>query len=589
MIRGTGEPTNAVHLWVSLWRDLDRSERVRLGIAAGATIIASVATALTPSLVGLFVNEVYREGRLVGLEDAWIPLALLAVTAIVIGATGIVRHQQIHTVTTAFTAKTRQRIYAALLRWDLGTYIDDAKGAIYGRANRGVEGAERLIKLGAGDVLPAVLVTVFGVTVAFIQFGWLGFAILAVVPAGFGLVVWQVHSQNGIRVQVAGAKEKIDGAVSSWLGGIDVIRTLGVERFFDAQIADDTGTLMKRERRHHIAMSLFDALKLVNETIWLLVTLVLAIMFGALTSAGAFAGLVLLYFAVTRPLRELHRVIDEASEAALLTRMLTADLAVAHDRSFEDVPGPISSAPTANAVVLRNVTFQHAGALEPVLRGITTSIRVGERVGIVGASGCGKSTLLKIIARLMHGYTGDITVAGRDLTGISRNALVQEVGYVGQRATLFQGTIRDNLLLGRDGIDDVDLRLACARANIHDEIDRMPLGFDTVIGEEGSRLSGGQSQRLCLARALVNTPPLMLLDEPTSALDAPSQTVVQQAIDSLDGLTMIVVAHRLSTLRTMDRILVMSEGVVVEEGGYDDLSTRGGLFARMLDGEQSAA
>jgi ATP-binding cassette subfamily B protein len=580
---------NAARLWVGLWRGLDRMDRVRLVIAAVATVIASVATALTPSLVGLFVNGVYRDGELVGLADAWSPLGLLALAAIIIGATGIIRHQQIHTVTTAFTAKMRRRIYAALMRWDLGTYIDDAKGAIYGRANRGVEGAERLIKLGAGDVLPAVLVTVFGVAVAFIQFGWLGFAIIAVVPAGFALVIWQVASQNGIRVQVAGAKEKIDGAVSSWLGGIDVIRTLGVERWFDARISEDTGTLMSRERRHHVAMSLFDALKLVNETIWLLVTLVVAIVTGAATSPGDFASLVLLYFAVTRPLRELHRVIDEASEAALMTRMLMDDLAVPFDRSFEPETAAAASAPTGNAVELRDVRFQHAGAPEPVLRGITTSIRIGERVGIVGASGCGKSTLLKQLARLMHGYEGHITLAGRDLNGISRAELVRQVGYVGQRPTLFQGTIRDNLVLGREGIDDEDLRLACTRAYIQDDIDKLPLGLDTLIGEEGARLSGGQSQRLCLARALVSMPPLMLLDEPTSALDTAAQTVVQDAIDALEDLTLVVVAHRLSTMRSMDRILVLSEGRILEQGSYDELAASGGMFAQMLSSEQRAA
>jgi ABC-type multidrug transport system fused ATPase/permease subunit len=220
---------------------------------------------------------------------------------------------------------------------------------------------------------------------------------------------------------------------------------------------------------------------------------------------------------------------------------------------------------------------------------MTTSISTGERVGVVGASGCGKSTLLKLLARLTHGYAGEILVQGRPIRSISRDELVDMVGYVGQRPLLFQGTVRENLILGRPGIGDEDAVQACIRANIHETILAMPDAYDTLIGEEGARLSGGQSQRLCLARALVQTPPIMLLDEPTSALDGPSQAVVQRAIDGLKDITMVVVAHRLGTLRTMDRILVMRQGRVVEEGTYDELVEGGGLFTQLLAAERLPA
>ena len=165
---------------------------------------------------------------------------------------------------------------------------------------------------------------------------------------------------------------------------------------------------------------------------------------------------------------------------------------------------------------------------------------------------------------------------------------VREIGYVGQRSKLFQGTIRENLTLGRD-FGDSEIVAACVRANIHKEILAMPNGYDTIVGEEGARLSGGQAQRLCLARALVSTPPLMLLDEPTSALDGPSQVAVQKAIDKLADVTLIIVAHRLSTLENMDRIYVLAGGVIVEQGGFQELAEGGGQFAAMLDSERRAA
>lgn len=580
-------------LWLQLWRDLAPAERRRFQLAGIAMLVSSVMTALIPFLVGVFVDTVIRGDAVVGLADAWIPLLLLTTSMALISAMNVVQHQQIHTVTTSFTATMRQRVYAALLRWDLARYVDDAKGAIYGRANRSVEGAERLIKLGASDLLPAALVTVFGVTLAVIRFGVLGVIMAAVVPTGFALVRWQIRSQNGIRVEVAGAKERIDGDVSAWLAGLDVIRTAGVEGFFNSRIGSRCTALKETELKHHIAMSKFDALKAVNEAFWLIATLVAAIALGTLSSAGDMAGAVLLYLAITRPLRELHRVLDEGAEAAIQTQNLQEDLAAPHDASYtspRDEPTaalvPSSGQDGAAPVIqLRSVAFKYPHRDTPVIDDLTFSIAAGQRVGIVGASGCGKSTLLKLLARLIHGYEGQILLQNRALQSISRGELVSQLGYVGQKPLLFQGTIRDNLVLGRSQIAPEQLMQACIRANIHDDILAMPHAYDTAIGEEGARLSGGQSQRLCLARALVQTPPVMLLDEPTSALDGPSQAVVQRAIDSLADVTMLIVAHRLSTLRAMDHILVLHEGRLVEEGTYDDLVAAHGRFTAMLAGE----
>jgi len=595
-VSATAKPAR---LWIRLWKEFEPTERLRLVIAAGAMLIGSALTALIPSFVGVFVDSVIKGGHVVGLNRAWTPLALLAASMAAISAMDVVEHQQIHRVTTTFTANMRQRIYAALLRWDLARYVDDAKGAVYGRANRGVEGAEQLIKLGAAELIPAVLVTIFGVILAAVRYGVLGLVMAAVVPTGFALVRWQIRSQNGIRVQVAGAKEHIDGDVSAWLGGLDVIRAAGVEMFFNSRIRDRCAALRDTELAHHIAMSKFDAAKTVNEAVWFVATLALAVELHTVTSPGGLAGVVLLYFAITKPLRELHRVIDQGSESALQAINLQEDLAAPHDESYSAGGAPIAGGASAQrsrsgpvkppAIELRDLTFQHAGSTAPVLSGLTMSVAEGERVGLVGTSGCGKSTLLKLIARLIHGHGGEILLQGRRVQSIDRGELVDILGYVGQRPLLFQGTVHDNLVLGRPGIGEDDVVEASIRANIHETILAMPEGYETLIGEEGSRLSGGQSQRLCLARALVKTPPILLLDEPTSALDGPSQGVVQQAIDGLAQITMIVVAHRLSTLRTMDRILVMQEGCVVEDGTYNELANAHGLFATLLDSERRAA
>jgi ATP-binding cassette subfamily B protein len=583
----------AARLWIALWRDLARPDRRRLEIAAVAMLLGSVLTALVPVIVGGFVDAVLKDDTSIELSTAVTPLLILAGALTAISALEVVRHQLVHIVTTSFQSGARQKIYAALLRWDLVRYIDGARGAIYGRANRGVEGAERLIKLGAADLLPAVSVAVFAIVFAVVRYGLIGLVMAIVVPTGLALVLWQVRSQNGIRVEVARAKERIDGDVSAWLGLLDVIRTTGTEFFFNARVRDTCSDLRDKELRHHIAMSKFDAVKTVNEAIWLVVTLVAAIELRPDFTAGELTGIVLLYLAVTKPLRELHRVIDESAESALQARDLIEDLQAPHDASYATTSPALTAAAAQDgaALTLRNVAFQHGEgqAATPVLRGVSTTIARGERVGIVGTTGCGKSTLLKIVARLLHGASGEILINGRRLESVARDELVGILGYVSQQPLLFRGTVRENLLMGREDIRDDELARACWRANIHADILRMPRGYDTIIGEEGAKLSGGQRQRLCLARALVRTPPIMLLDEPTSALDGPSQTAVQEAIDQLDDVTMLIVAHRLQTLRNMDRILVLEQGKIVEQGAYADLEIAGGVFSAMLASERRGA
>lgn len=573
-------------LWLALWRELAHGDRRRLKAAGVAMLVGGALTALLPVVVGVLVDRALGVGERVTLAAALEPLSVLAAFVVISQLLEVLRHQLVHSVTTSFERDMRERTYRHLMRLDLDQFRHGKIGSIYGRANRSIEGAERLIKLGAMDLLPTVTVALLGLIVAFTRDAMLGAVMALVVPTGFAIVWWQVRSQAGIRIEVRDVKEEIDGDVSAWLQLLDVIRTAGAESYFGERITHQTQKLRRKEMKHHIAMSLFDAAKAANEGFWLIATLVCALKFGPGDSAGEITGLVLLFFTITRPLRELHRVVDEAAESAqqaddLITMITTPEDASYRATTPAGMRGP-RPAVTAPAVCVRGLTFRHRGAHAPVLENLDLDVRHGERVGVVGSSGCGKSTLLQILARLHHGAEGTIELEGRDLLSIPRRELVTRIGYVAQDARLFRGTVAENLRMGRASVRDADIVRACRRANIHDEILRMPSGYETLVGERGDTLSGGQRQRLCLARALVRTPPLMLLDEPTSALDGPSQATVQGAIDSLDDVTLMIVAHRLTTLRTMDRILVLGDGAVVEEGSYDLLAARQGPFARML-------
>ena len=217
-----------------------------------------------------------------------------------------------------------------------------------------------------------------------------------------------------------------------------------------------------------------------------------------------------------------------------------------------------------------------------VLRDVSLTIPAGETLALVGPSGSGKTTLVGLIPRLWDVTSGAIRVDDIDIRGVTVASLRAEVGLVAQEATLFGGSIRENILYGRLDATEAEMIAAARAANAHDFIGAMPDGYDTVVGDRGSRLSGGQRQRVAIARVILKDPPILLLDEATSSLDNESERLVQEALDRLKvGRTTIIVAHRLSTIRSADRIAVLDDGWLVELGTQEELLAVGGLYARL--------
>ncbi len=217
-----------------------------------------------------------------------------------------------------------------------------------------------------------------------------------------------------------------------------------------------------------------------------------------------------------------------------------------------------------------------------VLRDVSLHIPAGETLALVGPSGSGKTTLVGLIPRLWDVASGTIRIDGVDIRDVTVASLRGQVGLVAQEATLFGGSIRENILYGRLDASETAMVDAARAANAHDFIVELPDGYDTIVGDRGSRLSGGQRQRVAIARAILKDPPILLLDEATSSLDNESERLVQEALDRLKvGRTTIIVAHRLSTIREADRIVVLDDGWLVELGTQDELLARDGLYARL--------
>jgi ATP-binding cassette, subfamily B, bacterial MsbA len=295
---------------------------------------------------------------------------------------------------------------------------------------------------------------------------------------------------------------------------------------------------------------------------------------------GAFFSFLTAMFMAYTPIRKLsgaNNTIQQALAAAeRVYDVLDLETEQEQDR------GTVALTGHSHTVEFQQVSLRYESQAIHAVAGIDLSIKSGEVVALVGSSGSGKSTLVSLLPRFYEPTEGRILLDGLPLTAYTLQSLRAHIGIVSQDVVLFDDTIRNNIAFGRTGAADDDIQQAATLAYAHDFIQRLPEGYDTIIGERGLKLSGGERQRLAIARAILRDPPILILDEATSALDTESERVVQLALANLmKNRTTLVIAHRLSTIQNADRIVVLSHGTIAEIGSHEELLRRGGLYKRL--------
>ena len=568
-----------------------------LGIVLGAIVTAATAL-LMPFAIARATDTVVAMVAGTGGSIAtlvWLATALLALSLANSAISNLTGYWG-DVMATRLRAILSRRYFEKLLRLPQRYFDNELTGTIISRLNRSITSITDFLNMFANSFFPTLITLGAVLVITLFYSPWLALLLVVIYPTFIWLTAltskkWQVweHRKNE-HYDIAG------GRFAEVVGQMRVVKSFVTERSelraFGAHFDDAVGlTAGQSAYWHRMDLARRAVLDVVFFGVYLLVFVQTAR--GDYT-VGTMVMLLQLVNMAKMPVTSMSYYLDTAQRAIAGSREYFSAMA-----QPEEPHNPLLPQQTAATIAWSDenpvidfdrVSFGYGDTTDVVLKDVSLAIDRGERVAFVGESGGGKTTLVNLIMKLYSVTDGVLRVHGQSVDEVPTEALRREVGVVFQDASLFSGTIRENLAYGLDGVTDEQLEAAATRANAMGFVDKLKDGFDTQIGERGIKLSGGQKQRLAVARALLKDAPILILDEATSSLDTKSERAVQAGLDELmEGRTTLIVAHRLSTISSVDRIVTLRDGRIDEVGSPEELATTGGIYAELLALQGSTA
>ncbi|HTO32212.1 MAG TPA: ABC transporter ATP-binding protein [Pararhizobium sp.] len=554
-------------------------------IACLAVIAAS--TAFTAWIMESVVNEAFANKR------ADIVVYICGAIFIAFVLRGFATYGQavaLSKIGNSIVASYQRRLYSHLMALSVGYFSDTRSARISAQISQNVSGIRDVLNMTVTSLARDFL-TLIALIGVMISKDWLLTVIVFVIapPLLIGLRYISRRLRQATRESVE-INSHVLGAMQETIQGITIVKAFTMEEQLKGRVES---IIDRAENRANRIARLSERTAPMTETFaGFAISSVLA--YAAFRSIyngvqpGAFFAFVTALLMAYDPARRLAKLQISLERAVVNARMIYEILdTVPHQRDLPD-----ATALTLNqaSIEFRNVRFGY-NQNDEILKGVSFFAEGGKTTALVGPSGAGKSTVISLIPRFYDPSGGEILIDGQDIAHITKQSLRNGLAYVSQQPYLFEGSIRDNIRYGRPEATDAEVEEAAKLAYAHDFISMQPQGYDTAVGENGVTLSGGQRQRLSIARALVRQAPILLLDEATSALDTESEAAVQKALDyAMSGRTVVVIAHRLSTVVNADKIIVMKDGLVVEEGTHEALARRSdGLYARLHNLQGTAA
>lgn len=554
--------------------------RFRIAVLLALATLHVIATLYIPIVVGKAIDCIVDMGK-VDFTVMYVFLRTAAVLAIVAAAAQWAMSELNNRMTYQITCNIREEAFRHIQKLPLG-YLDKfSSGDIVSRVITDVDTFADGLLMGFTQFFTGIM-TILGTLIFMIQIHP-GIALVVIVITPVSLVVANFIAKRTYTMfkKQSEVRGEQTGLIDETIGNIKIVQAFGHQAASLEQFDEVNERLKKYSLRAIFFSSLTNpCTRFVNSVVYAGVGLAGALAaIGGGISVGSLTTFLNYANQYTKPFNEISGVVTELQNA-LACAGRVFDLIHAPAESSDPEP-PAKPEPVQGAVAIRNLYFSYVPE-KPLIRAFSLTVRPGQRVAIVGPTGCGKTTFINLLMRFYDPDAGEILLDGRNTRSMSRGELRRSVGMVLQDTWLKAGTIRENIAMGKPDASEEEILSAAKLAHAHGFIRRLPLGYDTVIGESGGNLSQGQKQLLCIARVMLCLPPMLFLDEATSSIDTRTEIRIQKAFDTMmKGRTTFIVAHRLSTIREADLILVMRDGHIVEQGNHEQLLAKRGFYEEL--------